>query len=47
MRVIPAVSYVYTPAPAPQPGLPPAATLVNVQIQAVAPNPVQPENIAL
>ena len=44
---IPAVSYVYTPAPAPQPGLPPAPAQVNVQIQAIAPNPVQPENLLL
>ena len=44
---IPAVSYVYTPAPAPLPGLPPAPAQVNVQIQAIAPNPEQPENIAL
>ena len=44
---IPAVSYVYTPAPAPLPGLPPAPAQVNVQIQAIAPNPVQPENLLL
>ena len=44
---IPAVSYVYSPAPAPQPGLPPVLAQVNVQIHAVAPNPEQPENIDL
>lgn len=44
---IPAVSYVYTPAPAPQPGLPPLLAQVNVQIHAVAPNPEQPENVNL
>jgi hypothetical protein len=44
---IPAVSYVYTPAPAPQPGMPLVAAQVKVQIQAIAPNPEQPENIDL
>ena len=44
---IPAVSYVYTPAPAPQPGVQPVLAQVNVQVRAVAPNPEQPKRIDL
>lgn len=46
---IPAVAFVYTPpVPNPDPVLPPIApAAVNVQVHAVAPNPEQPENVAL
>jgi len=44
---IPAVAFVYTPAPPPVPNQPPVPAVVNVQIHAVAPNPEQPENIDL
>jgi len=45
---IPSVAFVYTPpAPPPEPGLPPVPAAVNIQVHAVAPNPEQPENVAL
>jgi len=45
---IPSVAFVYTPPePPPQPGLPPVPAAVNIQVHAVAPNPEQPENVAL
>jgi hypothetical protein len=42
---IPAVNIVYSPPPAPQPGLPPAPAQVQVQIQAIAPVPVAPQDL--
>lgn len=46
---IPSVAFVYTPpVPNPDPVLPPLApAAVNIQVHAVAPNPEQPENVAL
>lgn len=44
---IPAVNFVYTPPAPPAPGLPPAPARINAAIEAVAPNPDDPENVDL